>query len=295
MRITNNMLFGAAIRNINSNRERLLRTEETLITNKQINRPSDNPIGASRLMDLRGILSMYNQYQRNIEKADAFSKQTETALDNVKECLVRVQEIVMQQLNGVQGPEGWSAAAAELEQIFGEILRSANTKYENKYIFAGHQTLSAPFDQDGNYLGGSGDDIDVEISEGNFVTINLCGDEVFKGAEGGPDIFDLINSLKNAVEAGDTATLRSLLPTVDDAINFVVDKIAGVGAITNRLQMAEGNNTDLIAAITEMISNIEDTDVVKAATDYANQELVLRAVLETSSRLVQQSILDFLR
>jgi flagellar hook-associated protein 3 FlgL len=273
----------------------MLRTQEGLVSGKRVNRPSDDAVGASRAVRLRKTLDRIDQFARNAEQAKTFLESTETALDNVKSNLVRVQELVMQQLGGMQGPEGRASAVAELTGIRAGVLQAMNTKLDGRYIFSGFQSQLEAFDGNGNYQGIPGQILEVEIADGDFVAMNMTGDPALIDPATGESPIHLIDDIIASLQAGDDDALRDQLPEVSDRITRILNSVSDVGARSNRVETALADNEELQVATVGILSGIEDVDYVDATTRFAEQQRVLQATLETSARMIQTSFLDFLK
>jgi flagellar hook-associated protein 3 FlgL len=288
-------LYDQVSLNIQANQQKMLRTQEGLVSGKRVNRPSDDAVGASRAVRLRKTLDRIDQFARNAEQAKTFLESTETALDNVKSNLVRVQELVMQQLGGMQGPEGRASAVAELTGIRAGVLQAMNTKLDGRYIFSGFQSQLEAFDGNGNYQGIPGQILEVEIADGDFVAMNMTGDPALIDPATGESPIHLIDDIIASLQAGDDDALRDQLPEVSDRITRILNSVSDVGARSNRVETALADNEELQVATVGILSGIEDVDYVDATTRFAEQQRVLQATLETSARMIQTSFLDFLK
>jgi len=292
MRITTSQLFSGAMRNINATREKYLALQESLITQKRINRPSDDPIGATRASSVRTILGRYDQYLRNVNSSRSFVTTMEIALTHVIEDLTRAREIAVDINSGIAGPSSFDAAAQEVRSLFQDVLKNATIKDNRRFVFAGYRTNVEPFDNAGNYLGGVNQDINIEISENNFMTINKDGNEVFKSPI---DVFQVLRDLETAIASGDSTQISNMMPQIESALDHVINQRADIGPLTLRLETAESDNYELNEAYTRILSDTEDVDIAKATSDFAFQEQVYQATLLVSSRILNTSLLDFIR
>lgn len=295
VRITHRLLYDTIKLNIQKNQQASYRTQEQLVSGRQINRPSDDPIGAARAIELKKTLSRIEQFKRNIDQADSFLTATETALSNIQNNMQRVRDIVMQQLNGGQSEEGRQGAIAELTEVRNTILQSMNTKSGGRFIFSGYQTQDEAFDASGNFQGISGQIIEVEIADGDFIAMNITGDRPFVDSGSGQSTIQLIDAIIADLTTEDMDSLRDKLPQINDFNDQILNSISNVGARTNRLDDAETFNEDISVATVGILSDIEDLDYSEATTKFAEQERVLQATLEVSSRVMSMSLLDFLR
>jgi len=292
MRVTLNMIYGNTTRNLNQIQQRYLQLEEILLSNKKINRPSDDPVGAARALDLDKTLSVLGQFERNLSQADGYVTQIDVALNNVIDRMQRAIELTTDINGGVASAGDYAAAAEEMDGILDEVLRNANMKYGNRYVFAGYDSTNPPFDDVGNYTGGaSGEDIDLEIAQGQYLTINMTGDDVFKN---GIDVMQTLIDTRDAIAAGDQTLITNQLPLLQDALDQIIVFNSENGAKQNRISVAENDHEVMRESITAMLSDVEDADIVAMSSEFAQQEQVLQASQLVASRILSQNFLDFL-
>jgi len=96
MRITNSMIINNMMYNMGNNLSRLDRIQQQLSTGKKITTPSDDPIVASRALEMRTNVSETQQYEKNVEDASSWMDITETTLQNMGEVLQRARELAVQ-------------------------------------------------------------------------------------------------------------------------------------------------------------------------------------------------------
>src|SRR5690349_21955113 len=115
-------------------------------TGKRINRPSDDPVGAARALELTHLGADTAQYQRNIGAANARLGLEDQTLASVNNVLGRVRTLLLQGMNATQTDESRRDIAAEMVQLRGQLLGIANSQdAQGDYLFAGNRTGSAPF------------------------------------------------------------------------------------------------------------------------------------------------------
>ncbi len=68
-----------------------------------------------------------------------------------------------------------------------------------------------------------------------------------------------------------------------------------MGARTNRVALVENSLTELGLSRTALLSTLEDSDTIEALTRLSQQEVAFQAALATTARIIQSTLLDFLR
>ena len=100
----------------------------------------------------------------------------------------------------------------------------------------------------------------------------------------------------NAVDANATTILNTTdLQNVTDVINNLLSIRSKVGATENRMDSAKERNLTENTNMTDMLSKTEDIDIAQKTIDYATSQTVYTAALQTSAKIIQPSLLDYLR
>ncbi len=114
------------------------------------------------------------------------------------------------------------------------------------------------------------------------------------GLGGGRNILTTLLQTQQALERDDTFALIALTDTLDTAINSLSGSRATLGTITRRLEDNEFSLEKELVDKTERLSDVEDVDFAKAASDLAALELAFQSTLNATSRIIQPTILNFL-
>ncbi len=196
------------------------------------------------------------------------------------------------------------ALAAEVEQLISEMAEIANSSYGGRFIFAGSEVTEAPFINNGEYIGNSGPEAELnwEIAPQVTITVNENGETVFDQAidvdsDGTPEksIFSLLNELATALNSHDNAAVSGTLGQFDQAIDHILNIRATLGARSNRMEMATARLDDTQIGLTKTMSKLEDIDLAETVMNYKTQENVYRASLSTGAMVLQPSLIDYLR
>lgn len=71
--------------------------------------------------------------------------------------------------------------------------------------------------------------------------------------------------------------------------------IGEVGGVSRFIDMVNSRVQDLDFFFTEYLSKERDADITELVTDLAMQQLVLEAALKSASRVLQATLVDFVR
>ncbi|ACJ34936.1 flagellar hook-associated protein FlgL [Anoxybacillus flavithermus] len=290
MRVTQMMLANNTLRNVSKSYDKLGTYQQQLATGKKIHRPSEDPVVAMKGMHYRTSLTEIEQFQRNLSEAYTWMENSESALNHTTNVLQRARELVVQGKNGTLGQEDRRAIAREIEQLKKDLVQVANTKVAGKYIFNGTNIEQAPV-TDGTppTVTNNNDDFMVEVAKGVKLKINVTPNNVFNQG-----LFDTLQQIENEL-ASPTNSLDNLLSQLDGHINDVLAERAELGARVNRLELVEQRLSEQQLIAKRMISDNEDADIEKIITELKSQESVHRAALSVGARIIQPTLVDFLR
>jgi len=294
MRVANNSIFNAVANNIMRNQERFLKLNETIASGKRVHKLSTDPLALSQILRLRTSTASIGQYQQNIDRATSWLTLSEASLAQVADVLMRAKELALSQASGTANADSRTAAAVEIGILLQQTIEAGNAKVGNQFLFAGRKTNVAPFQADGTYQGDGGT-IDFEIGQGNFMTINTPGDVIFRGAGGGVDVIDVLQDFKAALDANDQSAIQNLLSPLDQSLNQVIKGRTEVGAKMSRLIAQRDKLMEVNDHLTEVLGETEGADLAKTISDLTQQQFVYEASLAASAKIIQSTLLDFLR
>jgi len=245
-------------------------------------------------MRLHSDLTHTKQYRANIGVALSWLEATDSVLNEVGQALQRVKELAVYGANGVLPQDARDAIAREVDQILEHLVDLANSSHAGLYLFGGHRTTTPPYVLSGGTVSYQGDTEpgrrELEIASGVKIAVNVLGSELFD------QIFQAVTNLRDALYEGDTATVgNQSLAEVEDALDTLLRVRADVGARINRLELADARMQELELNVEQLISDNEDVDLARAIIDLKVAENVYRAALASGARIIQPTLLDFLR
>ncbi|OAT81552.1 flagellar hook-associated protein FlgL [Bacillus sp. MKU004] len=301
MRVTQSMLTNNSMRNLSSSYARMGQLQDQLATGKKITKPSDDPVVAMKGMFYRSNLTGIEQYKRNLSELYLWMDNSEAGIDQANQGLQRVRELTLQGKNGTLSEEDKKAVAVEIEQIKADLVGVAETKVAGRYIFHGTDVGNSPI-KDGNPADGSAPQVadnltsavignyNVEVSQGVSLKANVNPGNVFS-----QKLFDTVHNIQKALESGDTDALDTELGNLDDVMETLSAERSELGARYNRLEMIDDRLGQQEVVANRILSDNEDADIERVITDLKTQESVHRAALGVGARIIQPTLMDFLR
>lgn len=294
MRITQSMMSNSMLRNLSNSYSDLNKYSEQLSSGKKITKPSDDPVVATKGMGYRTEVRDVAQYKRNLSEAQSWIDNSDSAMSNATSALQRLRELAVQASNGTYEEGQRGNIAEEVDQLKEQLATIANTQVNEKYIFNGSATNTAPVtvNEDGSTtVNFNSNAVNLTLSKGVDVKINADGNAVF-----GEKLFSDLDNLSAALRSdGSDEDLDQYIGLIDENINNLVNERADIGARMNRLDLVESRLGDQELSATELMSNNEDAEMEEVIMNLTSQEAVHRAAMSAGARIIQPTLMDFLR
>lgn len=296
MRITQSMLSSNSLRNLSESYRRMGQYQDQLSTGKKITKPSDDPVVAMKGMFYRSGLTEVEQYKRNLSELYLWMENSEAGIEQANNGLQRVRELVIQGMNGALSPSDREAVSREVEQIKADLVQVANTQVSGRYIFHGTDTDNPPVPVENpptvavNLSDPSLNNYKVEVSPGVSLKANINPANVFN-----QELFNVVQEIQTALENDKPADLEGLLNRIDQSMDNLSSERAELGARYNRLEVIDSRLGQQEVMANRVLSDNEDADIERVITDLKTQESVHRAALGVGARILQPTLLDFLR
>jgi len=144
-RVTEKIKFDLVNSNLSRVQNQYAELMEKLSTMKEVNRPSDDPLGTGKILDYRSSLNYIEQCNENGDTVRSWLTMTESNLTSVYDILVQVKELALAQGSGTASTETRQIAAASLETLIGQFRSLANAKFGDYYLYGGTRTETEPF------------------------------------------------------------------------------------------------------------------------------------------------------
>ena len=303
MRVTQNITTSNFISYINKHAENLLKTQQQIASQKLINKSSDDPIGMGQVLGYRTNLALTDQYQENIQQGKTRLEFNEITLDLASDLVNTARGLAADYSGSSLSSAARQSIALQVKDLYDQVMQMANSKFNGNYIFSGHATNTAPFSRDANYNATyNGDDGELRIMVSDNVEVNIIADgrNIFQdAANGGVNIFDelknLIDGLENPDPVAGSAQIEATVNVLQDGRNQINSRRSEYAPVLYRLQATDEYMTNLRPKVEEAMASLEQADITKAVVELQNLELAYESTIATAARIIQPSLLDFLR
>lgn len=291
MRITHNIMVTRLLSDLRSSQARLSTYQQMLSSGKVFSAPSDAPVQVVEALRLRSALDQTGQYLRNAEDALSWVEITDQTLAVGWNVLSRAREVTLSGVNPSLSPQDRDALACEIRELVEHLADIANATCGDRYLFGGQRTMTPPFEVVGDDVVYNGDGGALIREMGPMVTVQInCPGETFV------DAFATLKSIAENLEQGNVDNLSGpMLEQLDDASKKILEARAEMGARTNRIELSQTRLGDMKYNMTRLLNNVEDVDYTEVITMLASEENGYLMALNAGARIIQPSLLDFLR
>lgn len=208
MRISSQQVFTRGIDNIIDVNRQLQQTQLQISSGKKVLTAADDPVAATRILQINQSLNLIDQYKRNIDLAENRLELEDGLLANVNEIIQRVRELTIQAGDGSQNRDDKLYIAAEVRERLSQLVGIVNSKDPSgEFIFGGFQGKQEPFQQNAagswEYAGDEGQ---------RFVRVDA--NVVVATGDNGKDVFVDVPSAENTFQTRAAPRNTSVPPAV---------------------------------------------------------------------------------
>jgi len=165
MRIGTQNFYDRSLFSMQTRQADLDRAQEELSTGKQILRPSDDPVASNSIIKLKKEIDVSERYIKTQDTAERFNVSGESNLQSMTNVLYRIEELLVQSVNGSLDSNSLQAIGEELQVKYDELLSLTNSRNANgDYFYSGYKTDQIPYVEDVfGYAQYQGDDGQREV------------------------------------------------------------------------------------------------------------------------------------
>ena len=165
----------------------MARLQEQVSTGSRINRASDDPSAAYRVLGLSTNENSLKNYIDNLSEVVSTLELSYTIVKDITSNLAETRTRLTQIMGGIYGDDARKRTAEGIDEILDQVVLLANTKHMDQYLFGGTDTASAPYlvqRTDGEITSviyqGSNEERNIEVAHGVESSAFLIGDNIFR-------------------------------------------------------------------------------------------------------------------
>lgn len=299
-RITNGMVIGTTLSDLNSSLAALQRSSQEMSSGKTILEPSDNPFGASQVIQLQSQLDGLSSYATNAKEGNGWATTSDTAMSSIASAVQRIRELLVEASNGTNSKSSLAVIGTEVSQLTESIKQDANAQYGSQYVFSGTATSTPPYELgEVDAYNGNGAAITRAVGPASSVTINTDISTLLgAGGEDGK-LLSTLRTIAEHLKGGTPEGIQALgttdLKSLDANTEVLTSLQASAGSVTEQMNMASSRIEGMQIAITATLANTQDANIAQVAIAYSSEQAGYQAALRVGASIMQESLLNFLK
>ena len=298
MRIANKTMYDSVIRNLGRVSTDMFNANEVVSTTKKINRLSDDPVGLVAILGLRSSLENIEQMERNISMGRSWLTASESALGQIEEIFSLTNELCVQLSNATATASQRANSVSLVDGYLRQLIALSNTKSGGRYIFGGTNTDTTTFALNATetQVSYSGNDtpFSIKISRDSNIDVGKDGKDIFGENWDSNNFFKTMIDFKTYLQTDNIQGIQDTIDKLDSHISTIQSEVSGIAGKVIRLGVREKVLQDLELSYTQRKSELEDADIAEAIIDLNSKELAYNAVLASSSKMMELSLVDFI-
>jgi flagellar hook-associated protein 3 FlgL len=299
MRIATNSASEAVLAQLTKLSQRQAQLQTQASTGQRIFQPEDDPAAVGRILGLETERRQLAQFQSNATRALEISQASFAGIQQMKKISDRAGELVTLGA-GASSPDAFKAYAKEVNQLIEQAVQVGNTKFRNDYLFAGTAVATAPYDDSNRNANGelvtvtyagNASQSQVQLSENS----SLAPGTNTATNNGMTTFINNLIALRDALATGSSATVSGTQPALESSENLLVNALSEHGAIELRIEVNQKQQQVRAQNIETLVSKEADADLATTVVRLSQTSTAYEAALSSATRILQMSLLDYLR
>jgi len=278
---------------LNDNQAQQAKLLQELSSGSSINAPSDNPTGATQVLEDTFQKSADTQYGNNVASLQGQLQTASSALSSISNVLTQAIQLGTEGANGTMSDSDRQAVANEIAGIRTQLMGLANTQFQEQYLFGGTATSAPPYSADasGNvtYQGNSGVN-SAQISAGQYTPTNVPGSKLFAGS--GADMFQSLADLASALQSGQG--IAGATTEVQNAFHYVNTQTTFYGSTLSRLNSTSQFLSTEETQLTQNVSAVSGADLAKLSSELDQTSTSTQALTGAAYQVNQMGLISIL-
>jgi len=297
--IHNNVSFA-----LNLHTKELSILQEQATTGSRINRVSDDPTAAYRILGLNTTDKSLDNFINNLSETMSTLELSSTVIQEISQGFTQTVTLITQITSGLYDDASRLRTASGINDILEQTVSLANTKHMDQYLFGGTSTGNAPYTfvrTNGKITkvtyNGSFEDRNIEVAPGVESSAYHVGDDIFRSNERSTPVF--IGHTGTAAGTG-TSNCRGAvwLSVTGTAGNYDLSIDGGLTTVNTN---GTHTNLALTNSLTGEILYVDTTGItatgydlvsIPGTYDIFNSLITIRDLLENQNGLSTNQLIE---
>lgn len=303
MRVTNSMVAASLKNRLSENYQELAKISWQISSGKKLASLSDDPVALCQAMSLKTTINTQKDYLRSIDYQIGRLGGSDTAMKHVAELLHQASEIAVKGSNGTYNQSDLNVLANQVDDIISDMVLTANTipgTGRNTNYFARDASGNVTLDPDAasawNITASpAGDNLSSALLTETVDPVPVFWGDPNDDLPESDKIFSVLKDLKNKLEAGDSAGIKNTISSLNTSLDNALQLQTTAGAKVNHLEALKDQMEEQNISLSNFLSTLEDTEIEKAIIELRQRQTAYEAAMASGTRLLQTSLLDYLK
>jgi flagellar hook-associated protein 3 FlgL len=288
----------AVVSDIQQSEQNVQTAFQQVSTGLRVNSASDDPAASAALIQVQAQKANIDQYSTN---AESVLSQAQTADGTLTSVVALLNQAITTGTNGANSTNSASdraSLASDVQGILTSVVGLANTSFQGASLFSGTANGQAAFVADAasptgyTYTGNSGVN-QVSVGESLTVQANIPGSTLFTNPNA--NVLGALSNLVTALKTGTSADIGTATTAITTALNYVSQQHTIYGNTINQLNSQENYLSQETVTLTTRESSLVGIDSATAAENLSQAETANSAVLAAAAKVIQNSLLNYLK
>ena len=299
MRVPTHQSSSAVLAQIQRAGVRQAQLQLQVSTGQRLRSIDEDPASAGRVIAMQAERARIIQFDRNADRAQEVSQASFAGLKALQQVSERAGEIVTLG-GGISSPDALRAYAVEVNQLIEQAVQAGNSRLRDDYLFSGTATDTAPFAVTRDpgtgrvttvaYAGNS-DRPTISISENTELPMGASA----ATNSGIRDFISGLVDLRDALASLSNSAVASTCPSLEAAENALLSGVSENGAVELRVQAIRLQQRARAENLEQLVSRESDADLAETMVRLGQATTAYEASLSSANRILQLSILDYLK
>jgi flagellar hook-associated protein 3 FlgL len=253
---------------------------------------SQDPVASGENVLLLNQIQQDDSFTQSANLVTGQLQVADSALGSVVTQLTQAISLATSANNGTMNSSDVKSVGNQIAGILNEVTSLANTSYQGQYIFAGGQTVTAPFttstgttpatttyngDENVNYL---------HTPNGQKIQLNVPGDQIFMGTASN-SVFGALNALIADYSSGTVDTTQAVSDTqaLSAALNYVSQQRVTIDNSMTQVTAASDAVSNVQSQLTTAQTNLMQADIPSISTQLSLTEAQQTALISVIAQL----------
>lgn len=280
--------------------QRLNDAQTELTTGLKINNVSDAPGQIANLWQTQSNLDQVQQTSSNLSRVQTEVNTAQSVLQTAVGLVERAETLGAQGADDTASAQTRQNLADELGSILQQLVSTANTTVDGRYIFSGDDDQQAPYSIDLTQSSpisayqGSPATRQIQGPDGSLITVSETAQQIFDSSDAQQNVFVSINNLRQALLNNDSSGISSAMADVGTSDGYLNQQLAFYGTVQDRVASAVSFGQNYQTQLQSQLSGIQDADEAQAITQMTEAQTQLQAALVSRAQIPRTSLFDFL-